>query len=139
MKRSTRPISPVPSGKASSTTGLLGGSHPASCRLPAAGRKLWCWRADQTAEVVKPIPPLVPVELAGYLVQADTVADGSSVRTGRGEATGEPALYERLHLGLGEPVAHLHGRVAGDGGEDVILAAEGRLGTRDGREGDLER
>src|SRR5215211_3341601 len=82
---------------------------------------------------------LVPVELAGYLVQADPVADRPPVGTGGREAAREPALYERFHLGLGEFVAHLYRRVAGYGGEDVILAAVARLGARDGREGVLER
>src|SRR5215217_9024776 len=82
---------------------------------------------------------LVPVELAGYLVQADPVADRPPVGTGGREAAREPALYERFHLGLGEFVAHLYRRVAGYGGEDVILAAVARLGARDGREGIFER
>src|SRR5215213_10358125 len=79
------------------------------------------------------------VELAGYLVQADPVADRPPVRAGGREAAREPALYERFHLGLGEFVAHLYGRVAGYGRENVILAAVARLGARDGREGIFER
>src|SRR5215210_6671691 len=80
----------------------------------------------------------MPVELAGYLVQADPVADRPPVGTGGREAAHEPALYERFHLGLGEFVAHLYGRVAGYGGEDVVFAAVARLGARDGREGVFE-
>src|ERR671912_67818 len=82
---------------------------------------------------------LMPVELAGDLVQADAVADGPAVRAGGGEAAGQPALYERLHLSLREPVAHLYGRVAGYGGEDVVLAAVGRPGPRERPEGVLYR
>src|SRR5215210_7174003 len=78
------------------------------------------------------------VELAGYLVQADPVADRPPVRAGGREAAREPALYERFHLGLGEFVAHLYGRVAGYGRENVVLATVARLGARDGRESVLE-
>src|SRR5215207_2716480 len=81
----------------------------------------------------------MPVEFAGYLVQADPVADRPPVGAGGREAAREPALYERFHLGLGEFVAHLYGRVAGYGGEDVVLAAVARLGARDGRKGVFER
>src|SRR5215211_3846930 len=80
----------------------------------------------------------MPVELAGHLVQADTVADGSPVGAGGWEAARQPVLYERFHLGRGEFVAHLHGRVAGYGGQDVVLAAVARRGARDGRERVLE-
>ena len=45
---------------------------------------------------------------------------------------------QRFHLGLGEPVAHLDGRVAGDGGQNVVLAAVAGLGAVHGREGVLE-
>src|SRR5918993_470594 len=81
----------------------------------------------------------MPVEFAGHLVQADAVADRPPVRAGGGEAALEPALYQGLHLGLGESVSHLYGGVAGYGGEDMVFAAVARLGTRDGREGVLER
>src|SRR5215207_2877206 len=81
----------------------------------------------------------MPVQLAGDLVQADPVADRPPVRTGGRQPALQPALYERFHLGLGESVAHPYGRVAGYGGEDVVLAAVARLGARDGREGILER
>src|SRR5215211_842067 len=80
----------------------------------------------------------VPIELARDLAQADAEADGSSVRAGGGEAAGEPVFYESLHLGLREPVAHLDGRVAGDGGEDIVLPAMAGVGAGDGREGVLE-
>src|ERR671910_635630 len=81
----------------------------------------------------------MPVELAGHLVQADPVADRPPVRAGGREATLQPALYQCFHLGLGEFVSHLYGGVAGYGREDVVFAAVARLGTRDGREGVLER
>jgi hypothetical protein len=68
-------------------------------------------RADEARSAV-----LVPVELAGDLVQADAVADGPAVRAGGGEAAGQPALHQGLHLLLREFVAHLYGRVAGYGG-----------------------
>src|ERR687898_305378 len=80
----------------------------------------------------------MPVELAGHLVQADPVADRPPVRAGGREATLQPALYQCFHLGLGEFVSHLYGRVAGYGGEDMIFAAVARLGARDGRESILE-
>src|SRR5215211_727941 len=81
----------------------------------------------------------MPVELAGHLVQADPVADRPPVRAGGREAALQPALYQCFHLGLGELVAHLYGRVAGYGGEDMVFAAVARLGARDGRESVLER
>ncbi len=77
---------------------------------------------------------LVPVELAGDLVYVDAVADGTAVRAGGGEPAGEPAPYELLHLGMRELVAQFHGRVAGDGGEDVVFAAPARLGSSGGGE-----
>src|ERR671921_665397 len=78
------------------------------------------------------------VELAGHLVQAYPIADRPPVRTGGREAALQPALYQCFHLGLGEFVSHLYGRVAGYGGEDMIFAAVARLGARDGRESVLE-
>src|SRR5215210_137218 len=80
----------------------------------------------------------VPVELAGDLAQADAEADRASVRAGGGEAAGEPVMDQGLHLGLREFVAHLDRRVAGDGGQDLILPAVARVCARDGREGVLE-
>src|SRR5919112_577547 len=78
------------------------------------------------------------VELAGHLVQAYPIADRPPVRTGGREAALQPALYQCFHLGLGEFVSHLYGRVAGYGGEDMVFAAVARLGARDGRESVLE-
>src|ERR671921_2301066 len=78
------------------------------------------------------------VELAGHLVQAYPIADRPPVRTGGREAALQPALYQCFHLGLGEFVSHLYGRVASYGGEDMIFAAVAWLGARDGRESVLE-
>src|SRR4028118_1836164 len=72
---------------------------------------------------------LVPVERAGDLVRAQPKADRAAVRTGGGEPAVQPALYERLRLRVGELVAELYGRVAGDGGENVVLAAAARAGS----------
>src|SRR5919205_3357199 len=81
---------------------------------------------------------LVPIELAGDLAQAEAEADGASVRAGCGETAGEPGPDQGLHLGLRELVAHLDGRVAGDGGEDMVFPVVAGVGARDGREGILE-
>src|SRR5215211_2288555 len=95
-------------------------------------------QSDRGVATVFSPTPLMPVEFAGHLVQADPVADRPPVRTGGGKTALQPALYQCLHLGLGEFVSHLYGGVAGYGGEDMVFAAVARLGARDGRESVLE-
>src|SRR4028118_1582672 len=66
---------------------------------------------------------LVPIELAGYVLVLDAVADRAPVRA-RGRVTAaQPLLYQRLHLLVGELVAQLHRRVARYGGQDPLLPA----------------
>ena len=54
---------------------------------------------------------LVPIQLAGYVLVLDAVADRASVRTRSRIAASEPLLYQRLHLLLRELVPTLYRRV----------------------------
>jgi hypothetical protein len=47
---------------------------------------------------------LVPVQLAGYVLMLDAVADRASVRTRSRVAAAQPLLYQRLHLFVRELV-----------------------------------
>src|SRR4028119_7961 len=62
-------------------------------------------------------------------------AEGAAAGAG---AAGGPVVAQPLHLRLGQPVAHLYGRVAGDGRQDAVLASVAGVGALDGREGGLE-
>src|SRR3712207_5358785 len=95
-------------------------------------------RAQETAPRKRNWLTSVPVELAGDLAKCEAEADGAAVRAGGGEAAGQPVSYQSLHLGLGEPVTHLDGGVAGDGSEDAVLAAVAGVGAGYGRESVLE-
>jgi hypothetical protein len=66
---------------------------------------------------------LVPIQLAGYVLVLQPVADRASMRA-RGRVTaGQPLLYQSLHLLVRELVAQLHRRVARYGGQDPLLPA----------------
>src|SRR5829696_4458102 len=105
----------------------------------AARRRRWPGRKTPLPGTgTRSLRLLVPVELAGDLVQADAEADGAAVWAGGGEAACEPILYEGLHLGLGEPIAHLDGRVTGYGGEDAIFPIVAGVRAGYGRAGVLE-
>ena len=65
----------------------------------------------------------MPVQLAGYVVVVEPVADRAALRARGRVAVGQPLLYQRLHLLVGELVAQFHRRVARYGGEDPLLPA----------------
>src|SRR4028119_2194102 len=71
-------------------------------------------------------------------VTAEREAGGAAGGAGRREAAGEPVVDQPLHLRLGQPVAHLYGRVAGDGRQGAVPAAGAGGGAPDGRGGPLE-
>src|SRR4028118_1625614 len=66
---------------------------------------------------------LVPIELAGYVLVLDAVADRAPGRARARIAAAQPLPYQRLHLLVGELVAQLHRRVARYGGQDPLLPA----------------
>src|SRR5918997_5397692 len=76
--------------------------------------------------------PLVPVQLAGYLLMLDAVVDRASVRTRSRVAAAQPLLYQRLHLLIRELVPQLYRRVARYGREDPLLSAHPRCRTPHG-------
>src|SRR5215210_8189120 len=76
--------------------------------------------------------PLVPVQLADYVLVLHAVADRATVRTRGRVAAAQPLLYQRLHLFVGELVPQLYRRVARYGGEDPLLSAHPRCRTLHG-------
>src|ERR671912_1926323 len=75
---------------------------------------------------------LVPIQLAGYVLVLDPVADRASVRTRCRVAASEPLLYQRLHLLIREFAPKLYRRVACYGGQDPLLSAHPRCRTSHG-------
>ncbi len=71
----------------------------------------------------------MPVQLAGYVLVVEPVADRAAVRARGRVAAGQPILDQTLHILVGELVAQLHCRVTRYGGEDPLLSAV----TLDGR------
>src|SRR5215210_1793740 len=67
--------------------------------------------------------PLVPVQLADYVLVLHAVADRATVRTRGGVAAAQPLLYQGLHLLIRELVTQLHRRVARYSGENPLLPA----------------
>src|ERR671921_2966123 len=69
---------------------------------------------------------LVPVQLAGYVLVLQPVADRASVRTRCRIAASEPLLYQRLHLFMSELVPKLYRRVTRYCGQDPLFSAHPR-------------
>src|SRR5918995_1368990 len=76
--------------------------------------------------------PLVPVQLAGYVLVLHAVTDRATVWTRSRVAAAQPLLYQRLHLLIRELVPHLCRRVARYGGQDPLLSAHPRGRTPHG-------
>src|ERR687890_626080 len=76
--------------------------------------------------------PLVPVQLAGYVLVLQSVADRATVWARSRVAASEPLLYQRLHLLIRELVPKLYRRVARYGGQDPLLSAHPRCRTSHG-------
>src|ERR687890_2153035 len=70
--------------------------------------------------------PLVPVQLAGYVLVLQPVADRATVWARSRVAASEPLLYQRLHLLIRELVPKLYRRVARYGGQYPFLPAHPR-------------
>src|SRR5829696_5969747 len=83
----------------------------------------------QIAERVPANRMSVPVEFSGYVFVVQTVADRATVGAGSRVAAGEPLLYQRLHLRMGQSVAQLYRRVARYGRQNALLAAHSRRGA----------
>src|ERR687894_37706 len=69
------------------------------------------------------ILPLVSVQLAGYVLVVEPVADRTPMRTRSRVAAAQPLLYQTLYLLTRELVAQLYRRVARYGGQDPLLPA----------------
>src|SRR5919107_1447785 len=70
--------------------------------------------------------PLVPVQLAGYVLVLQSVADRATVWARSRVAASEPLLYQRLHLLMSELVPKLYRRVTRYGGQDPLFSTHSR-------------
>src|SRR3712207_6070780 len=101
---------------------LLGGSSTAVTRSRFSTYEFRC-RMSQPASGSAANYDLVPVQLAGYVLVVEPVADRTPMRARSWVAARQPLLYQRLHLLVRELVAQLYRRVARYGGQDPLLPA----------------